>query len=178
MQNDSLPVSVQLRLEEVCTRFEAAWQAGQRPRLEDFLGAAEGLEREALLRELMGIELEYRCQGGCVPAVEEYLGRFPGYEPLLRAEIERCAARAAGVPRRPPEADTGVEGAAGKTGPYAGGSDAEPVVPGYEIRGPLGQGGMAQVWRGDDLDLDRPIALKVMRTELCHRPGAESRFME
>src|SRR5262249_38572076 len=73
--------------------------------------------------------------------------------------------------------DTGVEESAGRTGPYAGGPDAEPVVPGYEIRGPLGEGGMAVVWRGHDQALDRPIALKVMRAELCHRPGAESRFL-
>src|SRR5262249_24561764 len=178
MPTDSLPVSVQLRLGEGCARVGAAWQAGQRPRLEDFLGSAEGSEREARLRGLLGVELEYRCKGGSVPAIEEYLGRFPGYEPLLRAEFEGHAARAAGRPRRPPEAETGVEGSAGRTGPYVGGPDAEPVVPGYEIRGPLGEGGMAQVWRGHDPDLNRPIALKVMRAKLCHRPGAESRFLE
>src|SRR5215471_15210135 len=99
-RGDSLPLSVDERIDAVCTRFEAAWQAGQQPRLEDFLGAAEGSEREALLSELLGVELDYRCQGGSVPAVEEYLGRFPGDEPLLRAKIEGCAARAAGRPRR------------------------------------------------------------------------------
>src|SRR5215468_7257693 len=151
---DSLPLSVAERIDEVCTRFEAAWQNGQ-PRLEEFLGAAEGSEREALLRELLRVELDYRCQDGSVPAVEQYRGRFPGCEPLLR-----------------------VEGSAGRTGPYAGGPDTEPVVSGYEIRGPLGQGGMAQVWRGHDPDLDRPIALKVMRAELCRYPEAESRFLD
>src|SRR5262245_17081686 len=174
----SLPLSVDERIDEVCTRFEAAWPAGQepRPRIEDFLGDAEGPEREALLRALLRVELEYRCGSGSVPAVADYLPRFPGHEPLIREEIEGPAARAAGVPRPPPEADTGVEGGAGKTGPHAGGPDAEPVVPGYEIRGALGESGMARVWRGHDSDLDRPIALKVMRAELCQYPWAESRF--
>src|SRR5262245_6403336 len=144
-RGDSLPLSVAERIDEVCLRFEAAGQAGQGPRIEDCLGGVDGAEREALLRQLLRIELEYRCQGGSVPAVEEYLGRFPGYEALIREEIERRAARAAGVPRPPPEADTGVEGAAGKTGPYAGGPDSEPVVPGYEVRGRLDEGGMAEV---------------------------------
>src|SRR5262249_35356294 len=102
-REDSLALSVDERIDEVCTRFEAAWQAGQGPRIEAFLGGVDGAECEALLRQLLRIELEYRCQGGSVPAVEEYLGRFPGYEALIREEIERRAAQAVGVPRPPPE---------------------------------------------------------------------------
>src|SRR5262249_14880611 len=177
-REDSLALSVDERIDEVCTRFEAAWQAGQGPRIEAFLGGVDGAECEALLRQLLRIELEYRCQGGSVPAVEEYLGRFPGYEALIREEIERRAAQAVGVPRPPPEVGTGVEGSAGRTGPYAGGPDSEPVGAGYEVRGRLDEGGMAEVWLAHDLDLDRPIALKVMRAELCNRPGAEGRFMD
>ena len=32
----SLPLSVELRVDAACRRFEAAWKAGQRPRLEEF----------------------------------------------------------------------------------------------------------------------------------------------
>ena len=38
----SLPLSVELRVDAACRRFEAAWREGRRPRPEDFLGAAEG----------------------------------------------------------------------------------------------------------------------------------------
>ncbi len=58
------------RLEEACCRFEEAWQAGRRPRLEDFLTDAEGPEREALLRELLRLELHYRCRAGEGPCPE------------------------------------------------------------------------------------------------------------
>ena len=35
---ESLPLSVAERIDDVCGRFESAWKAGGRPRLEDYLG--------------------------------------------------------------------------------------------------------------------------------------------
>jgi hypothetical protein len=172
-RNESLSLSAVLRIDAVCTRFEAAWQAGQTPRIEDFLGAAEGAEREALLRELLRVELDWRLRQGSVPAAEDYLGRFPGHEALVRTEVE---GRAAAV-RRPPAGDTVLDNAAGRTGPYVAGPEPEQVVPGYEVVGRLGQGGMGEVLRVHDPDFDRPLALKVMRTELAGQPGAEGRFL-
>jgi hypothetical protein len=66
MQNESLPASVQLRLEEVCARFEAAWQSAgpAAPRVEEYLGAAAGPERTALLRELLRLDVHYRRHHG------------------------------------------------------------------------------------------------------------------
>jgi hypothetical protein len=61
--NDSLPASVQLRLEEVCGRFEAAWRAGGAPPappgIGDHLAGAAGSERQALLWELLLLDLHY-----------------------------------------------------------------------------------------------------------------------
>jgi hypothetical protein len=61
--SDSLPLSVHLRLEEVCARFEAAWQAtgsdGSVPCLRDYLGDEDGSVRSALLHELIRLDLHY-----------------------------------------------------------------------------------------------------------------------
>jgi hypothetical protein len=39
----SVPVSGMRRVDEICERFEGAWKAGQRPRIEDYIGqGAEG----------------------------------------------------------------------------------------------------------------------------------------
>jgi WD40 repeat protein len=78
-----------MRIDEVCERFEAAWQAGQSPRIEDFLGDVEAAERDALLRELLRVELDYRHRQGSAPTVEEYLERFPGHDSLIRANAAR-----------------------------------------------------------------------------------------
>src|SRR5262245_29142190 len=71
------------RLEEACCRFEGAWQTGRRPRLEDFV-VADGEERLALLRELLRLDVDYRCRAGEGPCPEEYQRRFPDAGPVLQ----------------------------------------------------------------------------------------------
>jgi hypothetical protein len=39
----------------VCDRFELAWQASQRPRIEDYLDDTPEPERSILLRELVAL---------------------------------------------------------------------------------------------------------------------------
>ena len=46
----------------------------------------------------------------------------------------------------------------------------------FELRGLLGVGGMGSVYRAHDLELDEPIALKLLRRELLHQPGTLDRF--
>ena len=58
------PFSLMTSAEEVCNRFEAAWKAGERPRIEDHLSGTPGLTRPALLRELLLLELTHRRRQG------------------------------------------------------------------------------------------------------------------
>ena len=46
----------------------------------------------------------------------------------------------------------------------------------YELRGLLGVGGMGSVYRAHDLELDEPVALKLLRRELLGQPGILDRF--
>ena len=46
----------------------------------------------------------------------------------------------------------------------------------YDIRGELGQGGMATVYLAHDIALDRKVAIKVMSTALFSMPGMVERF--
>jgi tetratricopeptide (TPR) repeat protein len=89
-------------------RFEAAWRAGQTPRLEAFLGEADeadGPERAALLHELLRVELDYRLARGERPNAGDYEKRFPGIGELIRHEIGK---RWPAPPRSPLAASNGV----------------------------------------------------------------------
>jgi WD40 repeat protein/serine/threonine protein kinase/Flp pilus assembly protein TadD len=63
-------------LEPILERFTRAWQAGERPVLEDFLKASGG-QRRLLLIELIHEDLELRLKSGEHVRVETYCQRFP-----------------------------------------------------------------------------------------------------
>src|SRR4051794_31709951 len=87
-----LSLSAEERLEPHCGRFEAAWQTGPPPLLEDYLAEAGDADRSHLLRELLRLDLHYRQLGSTAPTPGEYLSRFPNDAALVLEELERAAA--------------------------------------------------------------------------------------
>jgi len=85
---ESIPLSIEQRVDDVCDRFEAAWRDGQRPPVEDFLGSRDGMERSAVLFELVTLEIAYRGRRGEHLGLEEYLARFPDDAKLIESALE------------------------------------------------------------------------------------------
>ncbi|MCB9899568.1 MAG: hypothetical protein H6825_16295, partial [Planctomycetes bacterium] len=120
-------------------------------------GESEGSESEAAsLAGLVVLALD-RLEREGDPALEALCVAHPDLADALRARIARL--RAVG---------------------FAGSSDdARPLperVGGFRILGRLGGGGMGVVLRAEQEGLRREVALKLVRPDLLHFPGARERF--
>jgi hypothetical protein len=168
--------------------FEEAWERGERPRIEDYLAGLSGPARADLLRHLLLIELQRRRGSGDQPSPAEYRVRFPEHGGL----IADCLDERGHAPGGSPESANGREEKVGgpaqgkardpdRTGPYQSArSDAAdlPVRAGrYWIEGEIGQGGMGQVLRARDPDLNRPLAVKVLLKQHQGQADLARRFL-
>jgi len=167
--SDAVPLSVELRVDRACTRFEAAWQAGQQPRIEEYLAGVETSERPVFLRELLLLDLDYRGKAGEQPAAAEYHARFAEDAAVIDAVFHRrCGATIA------PPAAPGTSSAPAQ---QQSGSPADwPCIPGYELRRELGHGGMGVVYEARQVALDRLVALKLFRADLHAGDDELARF--
>ena len=72
VETNELPDDLRQEFDQIIDRFEDAWQQGRRPDIAEFL-PDEGRLRLAVLRELVHIDLEYRCKSGETRTTDEYL---------------------------------------------------------------------------------------------------------
>ena len=76
-ERTALPLAVLDQIDRICDRFEAAWEAGEPPRIEEVLGQIAEAYRPALLRDLLAAELHGRRRLGEQPTPAEYAARCP-----------------------------------------------------------------------------------------------------
>ncbi|MGZ3393373.1 MAG: serine/threonine-protein kinase [Isosphaeraceae bacterium] len=87
MPSDSLPLTVLQEIDRVCDSFEAAWHAGQKPRIEDYLNVTTLEYRTELFGELLAREVELRKKAGESPEAADYAPRFACYGELILTVI-------------------------------------------------------------------------------------------
>jgi WD40 repeat protein/tetratricopeptide (TPR) repeat protein len=121
---------------------------------------------EYLLCEEMGQE----------PAPDEFLRRFPQYSAALRLQVELHQAIGADHERTTAWAERNAT--LGDRQEVELGADSEglPAIPGYEVVGVLGRGGMGVVYRAWQKGLNRPVALKMVHAGAQAGPQVLARF--
>jgi serine/threonine protein kinase len=156
------------RVDQASDSFEDAWAAGQRPPIEAYLTDVPEPERSVLLHELLVLECDYRRRAGETPTPAEYLRRFPEHPSLIKTAFGEDPTPTPASLATPPS----VPGQDAAGAPAAG----LPTVPGYEVLGELGRGGMGVVYRARHIGLDRMVALKMIRTGAEAGPEELARF--
>ncbi|MDY3551528.1 protein kinase [Gemmata sp. JC717] len=139
-----LPTSAKRRVDAVCVAFE---RDGPGARIEDYLNQVEPAARDALLTELVALELEQRRAAGERPQAAEYVERFTS---------RAAAVRAAFGPATPAVGD---------------------VLGKYRLTGVLGRGGMGVVFEAADPVIDRKVAVKVLPDARAADPHARERLL-
>ncbi|MCA9129620.1 MAG: serine/threonine protein kinase [Planctomycetales bacterium] len=153
--------------EQICDEFEAAWEAGKQPNIEDCIAQQDPADARKLLPELLVIEWEYRRKRGESYDVAEYCQRFPEASEFIQTALRETLVG-------PPPSYTVVEDVKSQT--------AWTPVDNLEVVGKLDAvrlhavGGLGEVYVAADKALHREVAVKRIKPQFSADAESMRRF--
>ncbi|APZ96187.1 serine/threonine-protein kinase [Fuerstiella marisgermanici] len=158
IRQHKLPIAALERIDDLCAAFERQWQANKPASIEDLVAAeSDPIEREALLAELIVLDVDYRRRRGETPTEQEYLERFAEDASVIN-EAFNDSDRKKGAFEPPTVARLAS------------------LFPSLEVMELVGAGGMGAVYKAKQKGLDRIVALKILPEEFGHNVKFALRF--
>lgn len=163
----------------------AAWQQGERILVEQLIATVESsIVTDDLVLDLVCAEIWLREEAAEKIELDEYISRFPLLEEALRRqfEVNQWMGSLTGMQSvsilisecATPNSSTGDRSKTEVANPA--GASRFPEVAGYEILNELGRGGMGVVYSARHLQLNRTVALKMIRDSALASPTVRERF--
>jgi hypothetical protein len=178
---NEIPTADWTWIDSAAIRFEQQWKKGTSPRIEDFLAAVDQSRRTLLLEELLRVEHELVRRAGAQPDLDEYRRRFPDNDAVIDAVFSPDAGRSAARSARQPGPDPPTTGPITAIGATNGDRQPAPgtligYVGDYDLIHEIGRGGMGIVYKARQISLNRPVALKMIRSAALASENELRRF--
>lgn len=162
------------KAQEIWRRFHDEVTSGRRPRLFDYLSEAAATAEVDLVCRLVHADWTARREQGEQPTLDEYAVAFPAYADALRdylagntesfdgslaSTVTYLSKREEGV------SDVRIASSGGRLGRY-------------ELDAVVGRGGFGVVHRARDPELNRTVAIKILRPDLASNPASCASLLE
>lgn len=145
---DEFPSSIVNQLDQLCDQFDELWSLQNEPSVEQFLTLVEPEHREALLKLLIPIDVEYRMRNGQTFVADAYSSLGPDAIAYALEAFRDFDGK---------ETDSFED-------------DRFPVIRNYRLVERIGQGGMGTVYLAEqEKPVKRKVAIKVVKAGIHSR---------